>query len=107
MTDNTQRIGGVETFSLADLIPTVYNLHRKAVRPKWRGRHGSVVKGSVKWTLDGYQVVYSFLLGYETTLRETETYALWFMAMNAYREHDRTVRERQRLEDFRSGERLA
>lgn len=78
----------------------------KVRRPRWGGRHGSVVRGTVKWNGDGYRVVYSFLLGYETTLRASETYALWFMAMNAYREHDRTVRERQKLEDFRAVERV-
>lgn len=80
--------------------------HRSAVRPKWGGRHGSVVKGSVKWNGSSWDVTYSFLLGYETTLRASEPFDRWFLAISQYREHDRTVRERKRLEDFRAAERV-
>lgn len=76
---------------------------RKARLPKWSGQHGSVVKGSVRFDFAlGWVVVYSYLLGYETTAKASETFGRWSLAIGQYREHDRMVRERKRLEDFRA-----
>lgn len=79
--------------------------HRRATLPKWGGKHGSLVRGSVRWNGQGYEVIYSYLLGYSTTAKNTETFSWWFLAIGAYREHDRTVRERRELEQFRNSER--
>lgn len=76
--------------------------HRKARSPKWGGKHGSRVKGSVRWDGGGYRVVYSFLLGYESTTKTSEFFDRWSLAIGQYREHDRMVQERKKLEDFRS-----
>lgn len=76
--------------------------HRKARLPKWSGRHGGIVKGSVRWNAEGYRVVYSYLLGYESTAKASEVFDRWSLAIGQYREHDRAVRERKKLEDFRS-----
>lgn len=77
---------------------------RRPVKPKWGGRHGSRVKGSVTWSPEegAWQILFSFLLGYESTTRATERYINWRVAMVEYIEHDRAVRERKKLEDFRS-----
>lgn len=91
-------------------LPPVYHgpERRKVVRPKWGGRHGSRAKGSVRWSErhGGYRVHFSFLLGFESTTREAETYARWNLAIGQYREHDRAVREKQRLENFRAAQRV-
>lgn len=81
---------------------------RKAVRPKWGGHHGAHVKGSIRWEerLGGYFVTYSFLLGFESTTKKGETFKRWNLAMGQYREHDRAVREKQRLENFRAAQRV-
>lgn len=76
--------------------------HRKAILPKWGGRHGAVVKGSVTKVEGVWKIVYSHLLGYETTTRSPVLYHNWRVAMLDYIEHDRAVRERKKLEDFRS-----
>lgn len=81
-------------------------MHRKARLPKWGGKHGSRVKGSVTWSADesgsAWVVVYSFLLGYESTTHVSERFDRWSLAIGQYREHDRMVQERKKLEDFRS-----
>lgn len=75
---------------------------RKPRLPKWGGKHGSRVKGSVRWDGEGYRVVYPFLIGYESTAKASEVFDRWSLAIGQYREHDRAVRERKKLEDFRS-----
>lgn len=82
-------------------------MHRKARLPRWGGRHGDRARGSVSFAADesgsAWVVTFSFLIGYEATMRVSERYQTWGLAMSEYREHDRTVRERQALEKFRSG----
>ena len=71
--------------------------HRSARLPRWGGRHGDRVKGSVRWDGTAYLVTYSHLLGYQTTMHARERFDRWSVAMNQYREHDRNVREFQKL----------
>lgn len=77
-------------------------IHRRATLPKWGGKQGALVRGSVRWNGEGYEVIYSYLLGFSTTAKATEVYSRWATAMGEYREHDRTVRERRQLEHFRT-----
>lgn len=96
---------GVDMQTAVQIAEELVTIRRRARRPKWGGRHGSVVKGSVKWSQrkGGYEVVYSFLLGYETTLHASDVWDRWSTAMNQYREHDRRVWEKQKVERFRLG----
>lgn len=78
---------------------------RKARLPKWSGRLGQRVKGSVRFGEGGYLVTYSYLIGFESTAKASETFSRWSLAIGEYREHDRTVQEKRRLEKYRhSGE---
>jgi hypothetical protein len=87
-------------------VKTVRGEHRKAILPKWGGRHGSIIKGSVTKVEGVWKIVYSSLLGYSTTQRAPVMYHNWRVAILDYIEHDRHVREKQSLEQWRTRSQL-